>query len=105
MSKVAYPSMKKLGYSDAMSTGVIAAGGTLGILIPPSVMLIVMGPVVGVPATDLFAAAVIPGLMLALLYVAYTLVRSYLNPALGPALPPEEPPGLRARSCGLFVVP
>ncbi len=47
-------------------------------------MLIVMGPVVGVPATDLFAAAVIPGLLLSLLYIVYTLVRSYLNPALGP---------------------
>ena len=59
-----------------MSAGAITAGGTLGILIPPSVMLIVMGPVVGVPATDLFAAAVIPGLLLSLLYIVYTLVRS-----------------------------
>jgi tripartite ATP-independent transporter DctM subunit len=49
-----------------------------------------MGPVVGVPATDLFAAAVIPGLLLSGIYIAYTLIRSYLNPALGPALPPEE---------------
>ena len=62
-------------------------------------MLIVMGPVVGVPATDLFAAAVIPGLVLALLYIVYTLVRSYLNPALGPALPLEE----RAESIGEVV--
>ena len=62
-------------------------------------MLIVMGPVVGVPATDLFAAAVIPGLLLALLYIVYTLVRSYLNPALGPALPLEE----RAESLGEVV--
>jgi tripartite ATP-independent transporter DctM subunit len=53
-------------------------------------MLIVMGPVVGVPTTDLFAAAVIPGLLLSGLYIVYTLVRSYLNPALGPALPMEE---------------
>ena len=57
--------MKRSGYDVRMSAGAITAGGTLGILIPPSVMLIVMGPVVGVPVTDLFAAAVIPGLLLA----------------------------------------
>jgi tripartite ATP-independent transporter DctM subunit len=96
---MAAPAMKRSGYDIRMSAGAITAGGTLGILIPPSVMLIVMGPVVGVPATDLFAAAVIPGLVLALLYIVYTLVRSYLNPALGPALPPEE----RAESIGAVV--
>ena len=96
---MAAPAMKRSGYDIQMSAGAITAGGTLGILIPPSVMLIVMGPVVGVPATDLFAAAVIPGLMLSLLYIAYTLVRSYMNPALGPALPPEE----RAESVGEVV--
>jgi tripartite ATP-independent transporter DctM subunit len=90
---MAAPAMKRSGYDVRLSAGTIAAGGTLGILIPPSVMLIVMGPVVGVPATDLFAAAVIPGLMLAGLYIIYTLVRSYLNPKLGPALPPEERAG------------
>jgi TRAP-type mannitol/chloroaromatic compound transport system permease large subunit len=61
---MASPSMKASGYDVRMSAGAITAGGTLGILIPPSVMLIVMGPAVGVPATDLFAAAVLPGLML-----------------------------------------
>jgi tripartite ATP-independent transporter DctM subunit len=96
---MAAPAMKRSGYDIRLSAGAITAGGTLGILIPPSVMLIVMGPVVGVPATDLFAAAVVPGLLLALLYIAYTLIRSYLNPALGPALPPEE----RAGSVGEIV--
>ena len=96
---MAAPAMKRSGYDIRMSAGAITAGGTLGILIPPSVMLIVMGPVVGVPATDLFAAAVVPGLMLALLYIVYTLVRCYMNPALGPALPPEE----RAGSVGEVV--
>ena len=62
-------------------------------------MLIVMGPVVGVPATDLFAAAVIPGLLAVVLYIVYTLVRSYLNPALGPPLPHDE----RAESIGEVV--
>jgi tripartite ATP-independent transporter DctM subunit len=87
---MAAPAMMRSGYDVRLSAGAITAGGTLGILIPPSVMLIVMGPVVGVPATDLFAAAVLPGLVLSGLYILYTLVRSYLNPALGPALPPEE---------------
>jgi tripartite ATP-independent transporter DctM subunit len=89
---MAAPSMKRSGYDVRLSAGTIAAGGTLGILIPPSVMLIVMGPVVGVPATDLFTAAVIPGLLLATTYCVYTLVRCHFNPALGPTLPPEEWP-------------
>jgi tripartite ATP-independent transporter DctM subunit len=87
---MAAPAMKKSRYDVRMSAGAITAGGTLGILIPPSVMLIVMGPVVGVPATDLFAAAVVPGLLLAGLYVAYCLVRSYLQPELGPPLAMED---------------
>ena len=87
---MAAPAMKKSRYDVRLSAGAIAAGGTLGILIPPSVMLIVMGPVVGVPATDLFAAAVLPGLLLSGLYIVYTLARSFMNPALGPPLPLEE---------------
>ena len=87
---MAAPAMRRSGYDVRLSAGVITAGGTLGILIPPSVMLIVMGPVVGVPATDLFAAAVLPGLTLSALYIVYSLVRSWLNPALGPALAAEE---------------
>ena len=87
---MAAPAMKRSKYDARLSAGTIAAGGTLGILIPPSVMLIVMGPVVGVPTTDLFAAAVVPGLLLSGLYIAYTLMRSYLNPSLGPALPLDE---------------
>ncbi len=89
---MAGPSMIKSGYDPKMSAGAITAGGTLGILIPPSVMLIVMGPVVGVPATDLFAAAVLPGLMLSGLFIAWTLLRCWRNPSLGPALPPEMHP-------------
>ena len=96
---MAGPAMIKSGYDTRMSAGAIAAGGTLGILIPPSVMLIVMGPVVGVPATDLFAAAVIPGLLLSTIFTVWCLVRCWLNPALGPALPPE----LRATSMGAVI--
>src|SRR5574343_385671 len=86
---MAGPAMIKSGYDPKMSAGAITAGGTLGILIPPSVMLIVMGPVVGLPATDLFAAAVLPGLLLSTIFTVWCLVRCWINPALGPALPPE----------------
>lgn len=87
---MAAPIMKHAGYDVRLSAGSIAAGGTLGMLIPPSIMLVVMGPVVGVPITELFAAAVIPGVMLAGLYILYAVARSYLNPSLGPPLPVEE---------------
>ncbi|HWB45333.1 MAG TPA: TRAP transporter large permease subunit [Hyphomicrobiaceae bacterium] len=87
---MAGPTMKRSGYNIRISAGAITAGGTLGILIPPSVMLIVMGPVVGVPTTDLFAAAVLPGFVLAALYIFYCVVRSYLDPSVGPPLPEDE---------------
>lgn len=96
---MAGPAMIKSGYDPKMSAGAITAGGTLGILIPPSVMLIVMGPVVGVPATDLFAAAIIPGLLLSTIFTVWCLVRCWINPALGPVLPPE----LRASSMSVVV--
>lgn len=87
---MAAPMMIRSGYDTRMSAGAIAAGGTLGILIPPSIMLIVMGPVVGVPVSDLFAAAVVPGLILAVVYIAYTLIRCQINPALGPPIGHDE---------------
>jgi tripartite ATP-independent transporter DctM subunit len=96
---MAAPIMMKSGYSPRLSAGAIAAGGTLGILVPPSVMLVVMGPVINVSVAKLYAAAFGPGFLLAGLYVAYTLTRSFLNPALGPALPKEE----RAASVGQMV--
>jgi TRAP-type mannitol/chloroaromatic compound transport system permease large subunit len=82
--------MIKAGYDARLSSGAIAAGGTLGILIPPSVMLVVMGPVMGVPVNLLYSAAFGPGFLLAGCYVAYTLIRSFINPKLGPAMTMEE---------------
>jgi len=90
---MAAPIMIKAGYDSRMSAGAIAAGGTLGILIPPSVMLIVMGPVLGVSVADLYSAAFGPGFLLAGMYIAYTLVRSFFNPKLGPPVPLDERPG------------
>lgn len=84
---MAAPTMKESKYDTRLSAGCITAGGTLGILIPPSIMLVVMGPVVGVPVTQLFTAAILPGIMLATLYMGYALIRSYFNPKLGPPLP------------------
>jgi tripartite ATP-independent transporter DctM subunit len=89
---MAGPTMRSSKYDVKLSAGCITAGGTLGILIPPSIMLVVMGPVVGVPVTDLFAAAILPGIVLAALYCAYCLIRCKLNPALGPALPEDQWP-------------
>ena len=89
---MAAPIMIKSGYDARMASGAIAAGGTLGILIPPSVMLIVMGPVLGVSVADLYAAAFGPGFLLAGMYIVYTLVRSFLNPKLGPPVPLDERP-------------
>jgi tripartite ATP-independent transporter DctM subunit len=89
---MAGPTMRSSKYDVKLSAGCITAGGTLGILIPPSIMLVVMGPVVGVPVTDLFAAAIFPGIILAALYCAYCLVRCKLNPTLGPALPEDQWP-------------
>jgi len=96
---MASPIMIKAGYDAKLSAGAITAGGTLGILIPPSVMLIVMGPVLGVSVADLYAAAFGPGLLLAGLYLAYLLGRSFLNPKLGPPVPMDE----RASSFGVIV--
>ena len=86
------PTMRKGGYDVQMGAGSIAAAGTLGILIPPSIMLVVLGPMVGVPVTELFMAAFIPGLMLATLYIAYSLIKCAIWPKYGPPLPPELRP-------------
>jgi tripartite ATP-independent transporter DctM subunit len=87
---MAAPIMIKTGYDGRLAAGAITAGGTLGILIPPSVMLIVMGPVLGVSVADLYAAAFGPGFLLASIYFIYLLARCTINPKLGPPVPKEE---------------
>ena len=87
---MAAPIMIKTGYDAKLSAGAITAGGTLGILIPPSVMLIVMGPVLGVSVADLYSAAFGPGFLLAGIYLVYLVIRATINPKLGPPVPKEE---------------
>jgi len=90
MGLLAFPAMLKAGYDVKLSAGVVCAGGCLGILIPPSILLIVYAATAGVSAVKLYAAAFIPGLMLTCFYVVYVLVRATINPALAPKLPKEE---------------
>ncbi|MEM7023074.1 MAG: TRAP transporter large permease subunit [Pseudomonadota bacterium] len=89
---MAAKTMNRSGYNVRLAAGSITAGGTLGILIPPSIMLVVMGPVLEIPVTDLFAAAIIPGVLLAFLYAIYALGRCWLDPSLGPPLPEDQQP-------------
>ncbi|MYA87971.1 MAG: TRAP transporter large permease subunit [Boseongicola sp. SB0662_bin_57] len=93
---MAATTMNRSGYDVRLASGTITAGGTLGILIPPSIMLVVMGPVLEIPVTDLFAAAIFPGIMMAVLYLVYAMTRCWLNPSLGPPLPDELIPDDRS---------
>ena len=90
MGLLAFPAMLRAGYDVKIASGVVCAGGCLGILIPPSVMLILYGATAGVSVVKLYAGAFFPGIMLASLYVLYTIVMALLNPKLAPRLPPEE---------------
>jgi tripartite ATP-independent transporter DctM subunit len=90
MGLLAMPAMLRIGYDHKLSAGVICAGGTLGILIPPSVMLILYGAVAGVSAVKLYAAAFIPGFGLTAAYLLYILLLAMWKPHLAPMLPKEE---------------
>jgi tripartite ATP-independent transporter DctM subunit len=90
MGLLAFPAMLRHGYDVRLSAGVVCAGGCLGILIPPSIMLILYGATAGVSVVQLYAGAFFPGLLLTGLYIAYVIVRSLLNPSLAPQLPKSE---------------
>ncbi len=90
MGLLAFPAMLRAGYDVKLSAGVVCAGGCLGILIPPSVMLILYGATAGVSVPKLYAGALFPGLLLASLYMGYVIIRCWLNPALAPKLPKEQ---------------
>lgn len=87
---IALPQMLRLGYDRKLAIGTICAGGSLGTMIPPSIVLVIYGLTVNVSIGDLFVANLIPGLLLSAVYMAYIYVRCLLNPALGPAAPEHE---------------
>jgi tripartite ATP-independent transporter DctM subunit len=97
MGVIALPEMLKRRYDKYIAAGSILAGGTLGILIPPSVMLIVYGMVDNSSIGQLYAGAFLPGFLLASLYIMYITIRCYINPRLGPAIPKEERLSLRGK--------
>ena len=90
MGLLALPMMLRYGYQKEMSCGAICAGGTLGILIPPSIMLVVMASEATLSVGKLFAGAVFPGVILSVLYLGYIAVRCFINPSMGPAMSREE---------------
>ena len=87
---IALPELLRRGYDKVMVTGVIQAGSSLGILVPPSVVLVLYGMIARQPVSQLWLAGAIPGLILAAMFVAYIVIRCRLQPSLGPTLPPEE---------------
>ncbi len=109
MSLLALPVMTARGYDPRLATGTIAASGTLGILIPPSIMLVIMADLLGRSVGNLFVAAVFPGLILAGLYVLYIIVRTWTKPELAPPLPdgigPETAGGVLLMVVRSFVPP
>jgi tripartite ATP-independent transporter DctM subunit len=94
MSIIALPLMLNAGYDKGLASGTVAASGTLGQIIPPSIILIILGDVMNVSVGDLFAGAVLPGLVLVGLYIAYILVYAWLRPEAAPARSSRERPGL-----------
>jgi tripartite ATP-independent transporter DctM subunit len=107
-ASIALPELLRRGYDKVMVTGVIQAGSSLGILIPPSVVLVLYGLIARQPMGQLWLAGVFPGLLLASLFIAYVAIRCYLQPSLGPVLPPEERKvswGEKFRLLGAGVIP
>ncbi|MBO9433289.1 TRAP transporter large permease subunit [Ruegeria sp. R13_0] len=103
MGLLAYPAMANAGYQRSFASGVICAGGTLGILIPPSIMLIVYAAIAELSPLRLYAAAVFPGLMLAGLYIVYVMVRVWLNPSLAPKPQEDDIPPKRQIYMDLLI--
>ena len=90
LTLIALGPMIKRGYDKSLASGTVVAAGTLGILIPPSIMLVVYGPQAGVSVGRMFMGAIFPGLILSGLYISYITIRCYLNPRVGPPIPEEE---------------
>jgi len=91
MTIISLPVMLKYGYSPRLASGVIAASGTLGQLIPPSIVLIILGAVMNISVGDLFKAAIVPGLIIVGLYILYVLIVAFIKPEIAPAIKTQEP--------------
>ena len=89
-STIALPELLKRGYDKRMVTGVVQAGSSLGILVPPSVVLVLYAMIARQPVGQLWLAGVVPGLMMAGMFIAYIVIRCRINPVLGPVLPANE---------------
>lgn len=104
MGLISLPVMLKYNYDKKLACGTICAAGTLGQIIPPSIILIILGDVMGIPVGDLFKAAVAPGLVLIGFYVAYILAKAYFNPETAPALPMDDEDGVSKRAQYLTAI-
>jgi tripartite ATP-independent transporter DctM subunit len=102
LTLIALPVMLDRGYQKELSAGSIASAGTLGILIPPSIMLVIMGDLMQIPVGTLFAAAIIPGLIMSGVYMIYIVVLCFIQPALAPALGSHEGPQTNAELWGMI---
>ena len=105
MSLIALPLMLKHGYSSSLASGSIAASGTLGQIIPPSIVLIVLGDQMHLSVGDLFKAAVVPGMLLILLYILYIFIIALLNKEAAPAIESDEPYGKTAKAALKAIIP
>ncbi len=109
MGLLAVPAMLKRGYQKELVTGTVSASGTLGQIIPPSIVLVLIGDIVGVPIGDLFIGAILPGLVLVGLYILYILVAAFLRPDIAPAISAEErdalTPALLVKKMGRALFP
>jgi tripartite ATP-independent transporter DctM subunit len=104
MGLISLPTMLKRGYSPALATGTIASAGTLGQIIPPSVVLVLLGSVLNVSVGDLFSAALLPGLLLVLFYLLYIMIIAWWKPQLAPAIPAEEIAAFRKKGMWKKVI-
>ncbi len=105
MSLIALPLMLKHNYSPSLATGTIGASGTLGQIIPPSVVLIILGDQMHLSVGELFKSAIVPGILLIVLYIIYILVISYLNPTVAPAIKQEDDDKVSIKELSIAILP
>jgi tripartite ATP-independent transporter DctM subunit len=103
MGLLSVPTMLRRGYNKELATGTVAASGTLGQIIPPSIVLVLVGDIIGVPVGDLFIGAVLPGLLLVSIFIIYILIIAFIRPGLAPPIPREELAALAGRKLAARV--